>query len=245
MNHSFTIITVVYNDFKNIELTIKSVLNQSYFDIEYILIDGGSNDGTLDIINLYQNKISYVISEKDNGIYDAMNKGIDLATNDWVIFMNSGDIFNSKMILNDISKYLDTSFSVVYGNFINYKNKVVYPNSLKNIWKGSFVCHQSTIIKIDILKKFKYNTEFKIASDFDLLMMLYSNGYIFKYVDLNISKVSRGGVSDLNRIRCINEFKIISLKYRNNFFTKIYFNYYLLPLNYLKNFTKKFITTIS
>ena len=72
MNHSFTIITVVYNDFKNIELTIKSVLNQSYFDIEYILIDGGSNDGTLDIINLYQNKISYVISEKDNGIYDAI-----------------------------------------------------------------------------------------------------------------------------------------------------------------------------
>ena len=95
-NRFITVVTVVLNGEKDFERTILSVINQSYKNIEYIVIDGGSTDGTLDIIERYKDKIDYVIIEKDRGIYDAMNKGINIASGDWINFMNSGDIFYDK-----------------------------------------------------------------------------------------------------------------------------------------------------
>ncbi|RZK61390.1 MAG: glycosyltransferase, partial [Pedobacter sp.] len=97
-----TVITIVYNNVRDIERTINSVLNQTYPKIEYIIIDGKSTDGTLDIIEKYRSKISKIVSEPDKGIYDAMNKGLALATGDYVLFMNSGDEIYDETTVEDI-----------------------------------------------------------------------------------------------------------------------------------------------
>ena len=101
-NSKITVITVVYNCHDTIEATILSVINQTYDNVEYIIIDGGSKDGTVDVIKKYQDQINYWVSEPDEGIYEAMNKGIDKASGDWINFMNSGDSFTSDKVLNSI-----------------------------------------------------------------------------------------------------------------------------------------------
>ncbi|MCY1133837.1 glycosyltransferase family 2 protein [Bacteroides fragilis] len=115
-NPLVTIITVCYNAETTIEKTILNVINQTYADIEYIIIDGGSNDGTIEIINKYANKISYWMSEPDRGIYDAMNKGIKLAKGDWVSFMNSGDSFYSLDTVEDVVQFIREEYDVIYGS---------------------------------------------------------------------------------------------------------------------------------
>ena len=116
-----SIVTVVYNGEETIEETILSVKNLSYSNVEYIIIDGGSTDETLNIIKKYEDKIDYWISEKDNGIYDAMNKGIKKATSEFVIFMNGGDTFFDENVLANIEKDLTNDFDIYYGD--NYKVK--------------------------------------------------------------------------------------------------------------------------
>jgi len=139
---NITIITVSYNAVKTIEDTILSVINQTYPNIEYIIIDGGSTDGTLDIIKKYQDKITYWVSEPDKGIYDAMNKGTLKATGVWLNFMNAGDTFYDHQVLEKVFKDKDWSNTdVIYGDVV-----YVYPNkeeirkttSLKRITKKPF-----------------------------------------------------------------------------------------------------------
>ena len=101
-----TIVTISYNIVTYIEKTILSVVNQTYPNIEYIVIDGGSTDGTLDVIKKYSDKITYWVSESDKGIYDAMNKGIDAATGDWINFMNAGDVFYHNNVIDEIIPFL-------------------------------------------------------------------------------------------------------------------------------------------
>lgn len=108
-----TVITVVYNGIDYIEDTILSVINQDYSNIEYIIIDGKSDDGTMDIVEKYATKISYWVSESDNGIYDAMNKGIKVATGDWIIFMNCGDYFFSSDIITQVFSQMLIGIDVV------------------------------------------------------------------------------------------------------------------------------------
>lgn len=239
--NTFSIITVVYNDKKNIDSTIKSVINQNYKNFEYIIVDGNSDDGTFEIIKSYSKKLSFFISENDKGIYDAMNKGLNYAKNDWVIFMNSGDLFVSNNTLKEISAELNNKIDLIYGNHINYKNHIIYPSSIKNLWQGSFVCHQSTVIKTKIMKKLKFDLKYKIASDYDFFLKLFFNNYSVKYINLDISKVSRGGLSDNFRIQTIKEFKSIIGKYNKSYSIKLFYDFYLIPLNYLKLFIKKVI----
>ena len=116
-NDLLTVITVSYNEATNIELTIQSVLSQIYSNLEYIVIDGGSDDGTVDIIKKYADKISYWVSEPDKGIFDAMNKGIKVANGEWINFMNCGDSFVDKDILADVftnREYTDTD--IIFGD---------------------------------------------------------------------------------------------------------------------------------
>ena len=119
--------------------------------------------------------------------------------------------------------------------------KYFFDVSIENFWKGSFICHQSTIIKSIILKKNKFDLKYKIASDYDFFLKLYFKNYFIKYIDLNISKVSKGGISDNFRIQTITEFKEIILKYKNKFHIKLYYEFYLIPLNYFKIMIKKLI----
>ena len=110
-----SIVTVCYNAEKDIEKTIHSVINQTYDNIEYIVIDGGSNDGTLSMINKYASKIDKIISEPDKGIYDAMNKGITLAKGDWINFMNAGDSYVDADVLKLVSDNINNNCDIIYG----------------------------------------------------------------------------------------------------------------------------------
>ncbi|MEI7423445.1 MAG: glycosyltransferase family 2 protein [Prolixibacteraceae bacterium] len=181
-----SVITVVFNGQKYIESTIISVINQNYSELEYIIIDGGSSDGTTDIIKKYALRISYWISERDNGIYDAMNKGIDNASGEWVIFMNCGDFFYNNNVLSQVfNTPIPNEIVLIYGGaFVrsewgDFYLKARHENQL---WK-SFT-HQSMFSRIEINKKYKFNLEFKAASDYDFVYTVFSRKH--KTLSLNI-----------------------------------------------------------
>ncbi|MCT7539702.1 glycosyltransferase [Aliarcobacter cryaerophilus] len=202
-----SIITVVFNGEKYLEDTIQSVINQTYGNVEYIIIDGGSTDATLDIIKKYEDKIDYWVSEKDRGIYDAMNKGIDVASGVWINFMNAGDSFYDEKVLKNI--FYRKSFEnidVIYGD-----HNVIYPSKtriakagmIKNIWKGSQFCHQASFISSKVHKENKFNLSNRIGADFEFFYKLYSLGRSFRYIDLIIANYSAGGLSDIKRVDSI------------------------------------------
>ncbi len=145
-----SIITVVYNSKNNISKTIESVINQTYKNYEYIIIDGGSTNGTLDIINDYSASISKIISESDKGIYDAMNKEINFAIGDWVYFLNSGDVFFSNETIKKIFS-LEQKSGLIYGKHkvdYGYFTRVHTPLSLEKIREGMIFSHQSMFVKL-------------------------------------------------------------------------------------------------
>jgi len=175
-NPKISVVTVVYNSAALIENTVKSIINQSYSHIEYIVVDGGSTDGTIDILNRYKKNISTLISEPDHGIYDAMNKGISLATGDFVVFINSGDKFSSPDILEKIFSnpdaaqadviYGDTDITDSEGNIIHSRRHRP-PESLnwKSFKRGMLVCHQSFIARRNLIDS--YDLTYRYAADFD------------------------------------------------------------------------------
>ena len=202
-----TVITVVYNGEKYLEQTIQSVISQTYPNVEYIIIDGGSTDGTIDIIKKYEDYVDYWVSEKDGGIYDAMNKGIDLSTGTWINFMNAGDGFYADDVLDKI--FLQNklqNLDVVYGN-----HNVIYPNrkrvvkagNIKDIWKGSQFCHQSAFVSSKVHKSNKFNLNNRIGADFELFYTLYKKNMGFKDIDIIVANYSAGGLSDIKRVDSI------------------------------------------
>jgi len=164
-----SIVTVVYNDAKGLEKTIQSVLSQSYNNIEYIIIDGGSTDGTVEVIKRHKKSISMWISEADKGIYDAMNKGIKLAKGRWINFMNARDIFYNQDVLSNIflHKNYPSNTAVIYGDHLadyqnGYKRKVKIGLLPKFLRKMPF-CHQSTFVRLSIPKKIGFDTNYQFA----------------------------------------------------------------------------------
>lgn len=173
---SISIITVVYNSEKFIEATIKSVICQNYSNLEYIIIDGASTDCTMQVVNKYKENISKIISEPDRGLYDAMNKGLNLATGDFVLFLNSGDRLSYSTIISDIFSGSDFSNTgVIYGDtdITDEQGQVLHsrrhrpPESLKaeDFLRGMLVCHQAFIARRNIVSS--YDTLYKYAADFD------------------------------------------------------------------------------
>lgn len=162
-----SIITVCYNAITCIEKTILSVINQTYDNIEYIIIDGGSTDGTIDIIKKYENYISYWISEPDKGIYDAMNKGIKLSTGNWINLMNAGDVFTEENVLKKIfTNDIPVNTKIIYSDFFaqTKSEKLFFHTSIE---KGR-ILHQSTIYKKSLHDEYGYYQVTKpiIISDF-------------------------------------------------------------------------------
>ena len=172
------IITINLNNADGLKKTIESVVNQTKFDlINYIIIDGGSTDGSLDIIKQYQDKIDYWVSEKDNGIYNAMNKGIKHIGGDgYCLFLNSGDYLHSNDVIERCMPYLLQEYGIIYGNEWKYGKKnyeAKYPDKLdENFFKRTSLPHQSTLIRNDLVKKYKYSEEYKIISDWILLRQI-------------------------------------------------------------------------
>ncbi|WP_459816517.1 glycosyltransferase family 2 protein [Geotalea toluenoxydans] len=210
-----TVITVVFNGEKCLEETIRSVINQTYDNVEYIIIDGASTDGTIDIVKQYDGQIDYWLSEKDEGIYDAMNKGINKATGEWVNFMNSGDSFYGNNVVELIfNKQIIAS--VIYGNTL-YQYDSVY-KKIRKAEKLTFkyglpFCHQSSFTKTEILKAEMFCRLYKIFADFDLFAKLKKNGSIFVYADLTVSIFNCDGVSTVKSTEHLKELYAINKKY--------------------------------
>lgn len=188
-----TIVTVVFNNVDTVESTINSCIGQIYTDIEYIVIDGKSTDGTVDIILKYLDKISVFISEVDCGIYDAMNKAIDESTGEWVLFMNSGDIFYDQYVVRDFVASLsniDSKVDIIYGNTIykfDSKYIKVIPGNLSMIRREMVFCHQSTFTRLELLKKSCFNLKYKYAADYNMFYQFYVQNFNFYYLDTYIS----------------------------------------------------------
>lgn len=208
-----SIVTVVFNSVQNLEKTILSVINQTYDQIEYIIIDGVSTDGTVDIITKYSNKITHWISEPDNGLYDAMNKGIKLVTGNYVLFLNSNDtlytIDTIKEVASLITKDLNNNPTVVYGNVVcqlDYGKVLKKPQNLDMIKKKMIFSHQATFILKEVLLKNPFDINYKFIADYHQLQTLYLSNYKFRYLDYPISLVTmEEGLTYSNFIQSINE----------------------------------------
>lgn len=163
-----TIITVVYNGMDFIEKTIQSVVNQSYKNVEYIIVDGGSTDKTLEIIKKYKNEIDILLTEPDKGLYDAMNKGINLATGRFVNFLNAGDTFSDVDVLSNVFTSSISDSTLLYGdiNAVKESGELIRVNAVnltseKSIKKGMKVCHQAIFYHQDILNLYDDNLVLK------------------------------------------------------------------------------------
>jgi glycosyltransferase involved in cell wall biosynthesis len=200
-----SIITINLNNAEGLQKTMESVFAQTFTDYEYIIIDGGSTDGSVDEIKKYQNKLVYWVSEKDKGIYNAMNKGIIKASGDYVMFMNSGDYLHGDNTLNEIFEKSDGE-DIIYGDAISLNDKdevkrvITYPERLTfKHFLTKTIHHTSCIIKTDLFKKYGlYNEENKIVSDWEFFIKaicLYHVSY--KYLNFAFSCFKDDGISSL------------------------------------------------
>lgn len=215
-----TIITVVFNAAKEIEATLTSIFEQSYINKEVVIIDGGSTDGTLEIIRKFEHQIDYFTSAQDDGIYDAMNKGIKVACGDWICFMNAGDLFASNDILKNIFFQKTHDAEILVGDcIVDYKSftKRVNVKKVYLLDYGMTFCHQSVFVKTSLYKKKYFDLRFKIAADFNFFFWCFTKGFEFKTYDFPFSMISVQGVSDKMRARVLFENRqIVREHFRSN-----------------------------
>ncbi|MFV8393002.1 glycosyltransferase family 2 protein [Flavobacterium sp. LB2P6] len=204
----FSIITIVYNGEEYIENTLKSVINQTYKNFEFIVIDGSSKDNTTDIIKKYLGSITTFISENDSGIYDAMNKGLKYTNGNYVVFMNGGDCFANSNILNIIYKCLlqeEVLPDFIYGDTI-----VAIPTNIQFYkkarshrynWYGMFANHQAMFYKMSVINenKITYDTFYNIAADYKFTLEFLKKSQNRLYVPESICIFSMDGISNTNK----------------------------------------------
>ena len=214
-----SVVTICYNAKNDLEKTILSVLSQTYQDIEYIIIDGGSTDGTVDIIHKYSERLFYWISEPDKGIYDAMNKGMDRATGSWINFMNAGDTFCDNEVIKNIFGYNDLSdYSVIYGDcYVSKLNQLQYlkASSMKKVHVQMPFCHQSSFIR---KTRLRFSIDLKIA--YQMIYEYYRMNGIssFLYISKPISVFDATGISTTNNNLLQKEYGIVYKRTRNAYY---------------------------
>jgi glycosyltransferase involved in cell wall biosynthesis len=243
---SISIITVTFNRLEGLRETFHSITSQIYKNIEYIVIDGASQDGTADFLHKNENMISCWVSEKDSGIYDAMNKGALAATGDWIIFMNSGDKFFAEDTLTQVAQYLDSSVDVVYGGFESifvdkYQTRIFQrkPRNLSEIWCEIPTCHQSIFVKKKLQVQYLFDTSLTWCADHDLLVRLYADGYKFQEIPILVSKFDASGGDDRDilsytRQRWRISKRLASPLKRYRYFLREYYNFFIWKFFILK-----------
>ena len=241
-----SVIVVSLNTKDDFIKTINSIISQTK-KVEIIVVDGHSKDGTVEEIKKISKSLNKIIIEKDEGIYFAMNKGIRMASNEWIYFLNSGDIFFDNTSVENIMNILiqNKKADVIIGNsLVKKKNYLVKSprTKMNNNTVNSCFSHQSTFVKKDLLKQYSFNTKFKYASDFDFYLKLFKLNKKFLYIDQFISINKYGGVSDINRIKVYLEFKNIIFMRHNNFFNIFKINS-LIFMNFLKKIIKLVLPT--
>ena len=220
-----SIITVVYNGSAYLEQTIRSVLNQSYSNIEYVIIDGGSTDATLEIIKKYDKEIDYWVSEPDKGIYDAMNKGLKLVTGELVGIINSDDWYEVNTVNNVVAIYQkDTTIGLIHGLLRYWKDDQVYGivGHAKAFLTQDMISHPTCFVNRDIYNKYGgFNCVFKIAADYDFMLKLNKEGVKFSFNEIVLSNFRMIGVSISNSNQLSIERLKIHEKY--NIITRVQF----------------------
>ena len=220
-----SVITVVYNSEKLLERTIQNILSQTYQNIELIIVDGGSKDGTLDIIKKYNDRISYWVSEKDNGLYDAMDKGLQLASGDYVWYINSGDLIFDNTTTEKIFAENRTDADIYYGDtlYINTKNEPIglrgeitnkkLPKHLKvdDFKYGMVICHQAFVMKRSIAAR--YDLQYKYVADYDWEIACIKNSKIFVHTHLTLAQFLTEGFSTKHRQQSVKEKHRVMLKH--------------------------------
>lgn len=213
-----SVITVSLNMADTIERTIKSVISQECDELEYIVIDGGSDDGTVDIIHKYEDYISYWCSESDHGIYDAMNKGLTVATGDIVAFLNSDDWYEENA-LKMVTAQFDEETDVLCGQVKAYKKGQligIEPNRkipCEELFMGMCYCHQAIFTRRQVFEQYGYfDTRYMIAADYDWFLKLYVNGIRIKAVDVILANYNKAGISNQRLQTVFSEFYEIGRK---------------------------------
>ena len=222
-----SIITVCYNSEKTIKKTIESVINQTYKNIEYILIDGGSTDGTMQIIKTYQKKYDFIkyVSEKDEGIYDAMNKGIKMASGDLIGILNSDDYYELNAIETMVNAMTRDKYQILYGYMNIFKNGIKEQTVMYYHWALNFnmINHPTCFVTKDVYNDyFLYDTAYKSCADYDFMIKIFKEKSVkFIPVDSIIANFNYGGMSQRiqSHIECTKMMKkqgIIDKKTYNN-----------------------------
>ena len=213
-----SVITICYNE-KQIERTCKSIVSQTWQDFEWIVVDGGSTDGTLDILNKYKDRIDILISEPDKGIYNAQNKGIKLAHGKYLNFMNGGDTFYNSTVLEKVFKGYEQTADVLYGKCCFKDDKVVhiypYPSKIViNFWLEYTLSHQASFIKKELFEKYGlYDENYKIAADKEKFIVFFKNKCSFHCIPYVIATFDMGGISFRNKLLTIQECQKLKQKH--------------------------------
>ena len=247
-----SIITISLNNKKEIKDTIESVLSQNYSNIEYILIDGGSTDGSFQLIKSYSDKIDYIVSEPDNGIYSAINKGLKLATGEIIGLLHAGDLFFEDTVLNNIEEaFQDQSIDLIYGHSLvlnKKRNKIirknispVYKNNLMRL--GWFPSHQSIYMRSKVFEKCGYyNEDYKIAGDYEfILRVLYVFKLKAKRLDKIIIKFYLGGKSSKSITNILkSNYECINAWQNNN----LRISFYTIPLKIIRKISQSLLSLL-
>lgn len=214
-----SVITVCYNSEKTIRRTIESVLNQKYSNVDYVIIDGGSTDGTVNIIREYEKEIAYWCSEKDKGIYDAMNKGIIRSKGEIIAFMNSDDWYNDNIFKKVASYFKSTNVEMMYGDYNivwsdDLVEKVCLDNlNLDDIYYKNLFCHQALFMKRELFNRIgMYNLNYKFAADYEWILRSYLGKVKFGYFPEIICYFKFGGASAVYKKSGAIENKKIKLR---------------------------------
>lgn len=215
-----TIITITYNASATLRRTIESVAAQEYSKIEYIIVDGASTDGTVDIIKEYPDVVTRYVSEPDNGLYDAMNKGLQMATGEYVWFVNAGDEIASPTVIRDMFKY-EPYCDVYYGNTVMTDmegnvigdRRLTPPDNLtwKSFKMGMLVSHQSFVARRVLCGK--YDLKYRFSADFDWCIRVLRNSDFICNTDMTLSRFLDGGITKQNIVPGLKERFSIMCKY--------------------------------
>ena len=259
-----SIVIVTLNTKFSFLKTVHSAIKQSYLNKEIIIVDGNSSDGTINEIKRLKKNFSKIVIDIDKGIYDAMNKGIALSTGNWILFLNSGDIFYNKKILYEIfNKNSIRKKDVIFGDTYVVNKNMQYLVKGQNFSPNTYImpfCHQSTLVKSSILKKYNFSLNYTYSSDFDFFKKCFEKKKIFYYLNTPITIVEANGLSDTNRndvynenIRILNKYNSTYIVIQKLYILKLYnliqnlckiilpeyIKFFFLKLKYKKNLIKK------
>lgn len=236
-NPKISIVTVVFNGASTLESTIISVINQNFIDLEFIIIDGGSTDGTLDIIKKYEDKITFWQSEPDRGIYDAMNKGLEKANGEWLMFLGCDDLLLN--VMHEVFPFMQDKNAVYYGNSFFNKELLIYDgkfNGFKLSKKN--ICHQAIFYPKMVYKNRLYDLQYKLLADYNYNIKCYGDSNVkFRYIPSLISVFNQYGSCNQNidDVFLRDKYKIVSKN-----LSPLY-SLYIKTYDFLKNTAKKIL----